>query len=116
MGIKVKGNMIVGEIVNKTVSPVDIKQHIRDKIKNPNTVGEIVNKTVSPVDIKHHIREKMKKIHEEKPLPLTRQIPVKTYNIISENDYQSVKEGELVKHYNKRSSYLVDMIDNTEIE
>ncbi len=87
MGIKVKGNMIIGETVKKTVSPVDIKQHIRDKIK---------------------------KIQEEKPL--TRQIPVKTYNVISENDYQSVKEGELVKHYNKRSSYLVDMIDNTEIE
>lgn len=115
MGINVKGSLIVGETANKTVSPVDIKQHIREKMKNSYTAGEIRNKPVSPVDIKQHIREKMKKDNDQLK-PLTRQIPIKTYNSISEDKYQNVKEGELIKHYNKRSSYLADMIDNTEIE
>jgi hypothetical protein len=42
-----------------------------------------------------------------------RQVPIKTYDSISIEKYQNVKDGELTKHYNKKSCYLSDMIDNS---
>jgi hypothetical protein len=51
----------------------------------------------------------------QKPITedIHRQVPIKTYVSISKEKYQKVKDGELTKHYNKKSCYLADMIDNS---
>lgn len=45
-----------------------------------------------------------------------RAVPVKTYETIDDGVYARVEEAELIKHYNKRSSYLSDMIQTEEIK
>lgn len=45
-----------------------------------------------------------------------RAVPVRTYETIDGEVYERVEEAELIKHYNKRSSYLSDMIQTEEIK
>lgn len=45
-----------------------------------------------------------------------RTVPVRTYETIDGEVYERVEEAELIKHYNKRSSYLSDMIQSEEIK
>lgn len=45
-----------------------------------------------------------------------RAVPVRTYETIDGEVYERVEEAELIKHYNKRSSYLNDMIQTEEIK
>lgn len=84
MGITIKGSMVVG---------AENPQPKRNK--EPQTVSTLAEiKTVAATT--------------------RRAVPVKTYETIDDEVYARVEEAELIKHYNKRSSYLSDMIQTEE--
>ena len=103
MPITVKGNITAGETTIKTASPAVInKNSIHEKIKSfakePETVSNI-----------EQIQTKIESVKSN----LHRQIPIKTNDLSETDRYQNVMEGELIKHYNKKSLYLADMIDDS---
>jgi hypothetical protein len=101
MSITVKGNITAGETTIKTASPaVKNNNYIHEKLKNFGKEPETDNCSQTNL-------EPVKKII------LHRQVPIKTYESISVDKYQNVEDGELIKHYNKKSSYLSDMINDT---
>jgi hypothetical protein len=102
MGLKVKGNFTAGDSL---ISPaVKVGNSIHDKLKKAQEEKGVV---IEPVTIKEEL----------KPDPietiLHRQTPIKTFDLVPAEKYQNVIDGELIKHYNKKSLYLADMIDDT---
>lgn len=82
-------------------------------IKGNFNVGE---KTPQPV--KNEVAPQVTSLAEIKAIAVAtrRAVPVKTYETIDGEIYDRVEEAELIKHYNKRSSYLSDMIQTEEIK
>lgn len=103
MPITVRGSLHIGEI--KPPRTVDIKKHIQEKLNMPNTV----------IEVKPEPQTKVESVNNSHKNMLRRQIPVKVTNL-ADDDYRYVEEAELIKHYNKKSSYLNDMIESEEIK
>lgn len=100
MAILVGGSLLIGE--KPSPRSIDINKHIQEKLNNPNTILEVKPEPLpkaEPVIVEHIIK---------------REIPVKTIDDSVEGHYECVVEGELIKHYNKKSSYLSDMIQLNE--
>jgi hypothetical protein len=98
MPITVKGNMTAGETIIKTATPaVTPKNSIHEKLK------QLQEK---PVAVTEPI-QKNESINES----LSRQIPVKTNELVDNQKYRNIQEAELIKHYNVKSAYLADMIN-----
>lgn len=101
MTITVKGGISVGDRVVKNSAPVvDIKKHIADKLNKVEEPPKIVVKEESKQILKNVSRK----------IVYHRETPVKQYESVDEKKYHTVEDGELIKHYNKRSLYLADMI------
>jgi predicted oxidoreductase (fatty acid repression mutant protein) len=101
MAINVKGGISVSNRVVKASAPVvDIKKYIANKL---NKVEE-PPKTV----VKEEPEQIIKKVSRK--IIYHRETPVKQYELVDEQKYHTVEDGELIKHYNKKSLYLADMI------
>lgn len=101
MAITVKGGISIGDKVVKSFTPVvDIKKHIANKLNKVEEPSKIVAKEES-----EQISKKV-----SRKIVFHRETPVKQYEFVDEEKYHKVEDGELIKHYNKRSLYLADMI------
>lgn len=100
MAILVKGTLLIGE--KPSPRTIDINKHIQEKLNNPNTFLE-----VKPEPLITPESASIERITK-------REIPVKTVDDTIEGHYECVVEGELIKHYNKKSLYLSDMIQLNE--
>ena len=82
-------------------------------IKGNFNVGE-----QTPQPVRNEVAPQVTTLAEIRAIAVTtrRAVPVKTYETIDGDIYERVEEAELIKHYNKRSPYLSDMIQTEEIK
>lgn len=103
MPITIKGAFSVGET---------IKQAPPQPVENKNLIH---NKLATFQQIKAPLVEE-KPVKVNKPNIITRKVPVRNVEPVKVDKYKYVEEGELIKQFNRKSSYLNDMIQTEEIK